>query len=216
MAEEKPPQLVDYFVVAGLTDSSKALEEESQQPRPARPSEPITDVAVVIRSQGEDVPQGFTCIENSTSGHPVDLNATLLNSPQMYLCYKRGRGKPPLIELGWAWGPRSAHLWEPRPLPRAGQGSSPAPSPWTGPLPSPLPLGWALPFPLPRAPPPTPWTGPLLCPLLLGWVPSPPQGWAGLLPLPLPLGWVNRSGCGVPPPPKQCLLSPIHPRQGAL
>ncbi|XP_043391556.1 DENN domain-containing protein 4B isoform X6 [Chelonia mydas] len=100
MAEEKPPQLVDYFVVAGLTDSSKALEEESQQPRPARPSEPITDVAVVIRSQGEDVPQGFTCIENSTSGHPVDLNATLLNSPQMYLCYKRGRGKPPLIELG--------------------------------------------------------------------------------------------------------------------
>ncbi|CAM4694413.1 unnamed protein product [Caretta caretta] len=100
MAEEKPPQLVDYFVVAGLTDSSKALEEESQQPRPARPSEPITDVAVVIRSQGEDVPQGFTCIENSTSGHPADLNASLLSSPQTYLCYKRGRGKPPLIELG--------------------------------------------------------------------------------------------------------------------
>uniref|UniRef100_A0A8C0GAQ5 DENN domain containing 4B n=1 Tax=Chelonoidis abingdonii TaxID=106734 RepID=A0A8C0GAQ5_CHEAB len=100
MAEEKLPQLVDYFVVAGLTDSSRALEEESQQPRPARPSEPITDVAVVIRSQGEEVPQGFTCIESSTAGHPVDLNASLLNSPQMYLCYKRGRGKPPLIELG--------------------------------------------------------------------------------------------------------------------
>ncbi|CAM5174574.1 unnamed protein product, partial [Eretmochelys imbricata] len=73
---------------------------DSQQPRPARPSEPITDVAVVIRSQGEDVPQGFTCIENSTSGHPADLNASLLSSPQTYLCYKRGRGKPPLIELG--------------------------------------------------------------------------------------------------------------------
>ncbi|KAM7138455.1 LOW QUALITY PROTEIN: DENN domain-containing protein 4B [Macrochelys suwanniensis] len=99
MAEEKPPQLVDYFVVAGLTHSS-SLEEESQQPRPARPSEPITDVAVVIRTQGEEVPQGFTCIESSTSGHPVDLNAGLLNSPQMYICYKRGRGKPPLIELG--------------------------------------------------------------------------------------------------------------------
>ncbi|XP_074836988.1 DENN domain-containing protein 4B isoform X2 [Carettochelys insculpta] len=100
MAEEKPPQLVDYFVVAGLTDSSKALDEESQQPRPARPSEPITDVAVVIHSQGEEVPQGFTCIERSTSGHPVDLNASLLHSPQMYICYKRGRAKPPLIELG--------------------------------------------------------------------------------------------------------------------
>ncbi|XP_017595536.1 PREDICTED: DENN domain-containing protein 4B, partial [Corvus brachyrhynchos] len=57
-------------------------------------------VAVIIRSQGEEVPQGFTCIETTTSGHPVDLNAELLNNPQMFLCYKRGRDKPPLIELG--------------------------------------------------------------------------------------------------------------------
>ncbi|XP_075032446.1 DENN domain-containing protein 4B isoform X2 [Calonectris borealis] len=100
MSDEKPPQLVDYFVVAGLTDTSRPLEEESQQHRPARPSEPITDVAVIIRSQGEEVPHGFTCIETTTSGHPVDLNAGLLNNPQMFICYKRGRDKPPLIELG--------------------------------------------------------------------------------------------------------------------
>ncbi|KAK2518217.1 hypothetical protein Q9233_012728 [Columba guinea] len=100
MSDEKPPQLVDYFVVAGLTDTSRPLEEENQQHRPARPSEPITDVAVIIRSQGEEVPHGFTCIETTTSGHPVDLNAGLLNNPQMFLCYKRGRDKPPLIELG--------------------------------------------------------------------------------------------------------------------
>ncbi|XP_052652588.1 DENN domain-containing protein 4B isoform X2 [Harpia harpyja] len=100
MSDEKPPQLVDYFVVAGLTDTSRLLEEESQQHRPARPSEPITDVAVIIRSQGEEVPHGFTCIETTTSGHPVDLNAGLLNNPQMFICYKRGRDKPPLIELG--------------------------------------------------------------------------------------------------------------------
>ncbi|XP_075301415.1 DENN domain-containing protein 4B isoform X1 [Opisthocomus hoazin] len=100
MSDEKPPQLVDYFVVAGLTDASRPLEEETQQHRPARPSEPITDVAVIIRSQGEEVPHGFTCIETTTSGHPVDLNAGLLNNPQMFICYKRGRDKPPLIELG--------------------------------------------------------------------------------------------------------------------
>ncbi|XP_074665319.1 DENN domain-containing protein 4B isoform X4 [Strix aluco] len=100
MSDEKPPQLVDYFVVAGLTESSRPLEEETQQHRPARPSEPITDVAVIIRSQGEEVPHGFTCIETTTSGHPVDLNAGLLNNPQMFICYKRGRDKPPLIELG--------------------------------------------------------------------------------------------------------------------
>ncbi|XP_054662280.1 DENN domain-containing protein 4B isoform X1 [Grus americana] len=100
MSDEKPPQLVDYFVVAGLTDTSRPLEEENQQHRLARPSEPITDVAVIIRSQGEEVPHGFTCIETTTSGHPVDLNAGLLNNPQMFICYKRGRDKPPLIELG--------------------------------------------------------------------------------------------------------------------
>ncbi|KAJ7428805.1 hypothetical protein WISP_00702 [Willisornis vidua] len=99
MADEKPPQLVDYFVVAGLAEGSRLLEEEPLA-RPARPAEPITDVAVIIRSQGEEVPQGFTCIETTTSGHPVDLNAGLLNNPQMFLCYKRGRDKPPLIELG--------------------------------------------------------------------------------------------------------------------
>ncbi|XP_064032237.1 DENN domain-containing protein 4B isoform X2 [Pogoniulus pusillus] len=100
MADEKPPQLVDYFVVAGLTDTSRLLEEESQQQRAARPCEHITDVAVIIRSQGEEVPHGFTCIETTTSGHPVELNAGLLNSPQMFICYKRSRDKPPLIELG--------------------------------------------------------------------------------------------------------------------
>ncbi|XP_068519371.1 DENN domain-containing protein 4B isoform X2 [Anas acuta] len=100
MSDEKPPQLVDYFVVAGLTDASRPLEDENQQQRPARPSEPITDVAVIIRSQGEEVPHGFTCIETTTSGHPVDLNAGLLNNPQMFICYKRGRDKLPLIELG--------------------------------------------------------------------------------------------------------------------
>ncbi|KAM8794440.1 DENN domain-containing protein 4B [Eudromia elegans] len=100
MSDEKPPQLVDYFVVAGLTETSQPLEEESPQQRPARPAEPITDVAVIIRSQGEEVPHGFTCIETTASGHPVELNAGLLNNPQMFICYKRGRDKLPLIELG--------------------------------------------------------------------------------------------------------------------
>ncbi|XP_060111742.1 DENN domain-containing protein 4B [Heteronotia binoei] len=100
MTEERVPQLVDYFVVAGLADTSKPLEDENQPPRPSRPSEPISDVAVIIRSQGEEVPHGFTCIERTTSGNPVELNAGLLNNPQMYICYKRGRDKPPIVELG--------------------------------------------------------------------------------------------------------------------
>uniref|UniRef100_A0A8D0GE33 DENN domain containing 4B n=1 Tax=Sphenodon punctatus TaxID=8508 RepID=A0A8D0GE33_SPHPU len=100
MSEERAPQLVDYFVVAGLTDCSKPLEDENQPGRLARPGEPITDVAVIIRSQGEGVPHGFTCIDRTTSGHPVELNASLLNNPQMFICYRRGRDKPPIVELG--------------------------------------------------------------------------------------------------------------------
>uniref|UniRef100_A0A8D2J196 DENN domain containing 4B n=1 Tax=Varanus komodoensis TaxID=61221 RepID=A0A8D2J196_VARKO len=100
MTEEWAPQLVDYFVVAGLADTSRPLEDESQAPRPARPSEPIVDVAVIVRSLGEEVPHGFTCIDRTTSGNPVELNAGLLNNPQMFICYKRGREKPPIVELG--------------------------------------------------------------------------------------------------------------------
>ncbi|KAM8920742.1 DENN domain-containing protein 4B isoform 2-T2 [Pelodytes ibericus] len=95
--EEGPPKLVDYFVVAGLTPSSRPLEEEK---RPARPAEPVTDVAVIIRSQSEEVPHGFTCIASTPGGHPADLNSSLLNNQQMYLCYRRGRDKPPITELG--------------------------------------------------------------------------------------------------------------------
>ncbi|XP_069507458.1 DENN domain-containing protein 4B isoform X2 [Ambystoma mexicanum] len=98
MSDENPPQLVDYFVVAGLSSSSKALEEESL--RLVRPIDPITDVTVIVRSLAEEVPQGFTCIETTPSGYPADLNSSILNNPQMFICYKRGRDKPPVLELG--------------------------------------------------------------------------------------------------------------------
>ncbi|XP_018427850.1 PREDICTED: DENN domain-containing protein 4B [Nanorana parkeri] len=99
MMEEGPPKLVDYFVVAGLTPTSKLLEDESRQ-RPSRPPEPVTDVAVIIRSMGEDVPQGYTCIERTPGGHCADLSSSLLTNQQLYLCYRRGRDKMPISELG--------------------------------------------------------------------------------------------------------------------
>ncbi|XP_053560137.1 DENN domain-containing protein 4B isoform X2 [Bombina bombina] len=99
MMEEGPPKLVDYFVVAGLTTNLQPLEEECRQ-RPTRPTEPITDLAIIIRSLSEEVPHGFTCIENTPGGHAADLSSGLLTNQQMYLCYRRGRDKPPITELG--------------------------------------------------------------------------------------------------------------------
>ncbi|KAF3688779.1 C-myc promoter-binding protein DENN domain-containing protein 4A [Channa argus] len=104
MMEDKGPRVADYFVVAGLTDSSKPLEDElhfdDAGPKSVKPKAPITDVAVVIRSLGEEVPSGFTCIESSPSGLSAELNGASLRGPQIFLCFKRGRDKPPLTDLG--------------------------------------------------------------------------------------------------------------------
>lgn len=103
--EEKGPRVADYFVVAGLTDSSKPLDEDvhpedGSHRNGAQLKAPITDVAVVIRSLGEEVPRGYTCLEFTPSGLSAELNAGSLMGPQIFLCYRRGRDKPPLTDLG--------------------------------------------------------------------------------------------------------------------
>nr|XP_055180107.1 DENN domain-containing protein 4B isoform X4 [Nyctereutes procyonoides] len=106
MAEERPPRLVDYFVIAGLAGNGAPIPEETRvsEPsgplRPPRPAEPITDMAVIARALGEEVPQGYTCIQSSAGGHPLELSAGLLGGTQPVICYRRGRDKPPLVELG--------------------------------------------------------------------------------------------------------------------
>ncbi|XP_027267162.1 C-myc promoter-binding protein [Cricetulus griseus] len=104
MIEDKGPRVADYFVVAGLTDVSKPLEEEihfnDACHKVAKPKEPITDVSVVIKSLGEEVPRDYTCIDVTPTGLSADLNNGSLVGPQIFLCYKRGRDKPPLTDLG--------------------------------------------------------------------------------------------------------------------
>ncbi|KAM6967781.1 LOW QUALITY PROTEIN: DENN domain-containing protein 4B [Aplochiton taeniatus] len=102
MTEEKCPQLVDYFVVAGVSpgESWTPLDEDGQsQQRGGRAIEPITDLVVIARGLGEEVPQGFTCIEKTPGGHPAELSAGLINKPSMYLCYRRGHDTP-ILEMG--------------------------------------------------------------------------------------------------------------------
>ncbi|KAJ6662861.1 hypothetical protein lerEdw1_011065 [Lerista edwardsae] len=102
--EDRGARVADYFVVAGLTEISKPLEEEihfnDACHKLAKPKEPITDVAVIIKSLGEEVPHGYKCIDMTPSGLSADLNNGNLRGPQIYLCYRRGRDKPPLTDLG--------------------------------------------------------------------------------------------------------------------
>uniref|UniRef100_A0A8C7ZQB8 DENN/MADD domain containing 4A n=1 Tax=Oryzias sinensis TaxID=183150 RepID=A0A8C7ZQB8_9TELE len=104
MMEDKAPRVADYFVVAGLPDSPKPLEDDlhfdDAGARSVKPKAPITDVAVVIRSLGEEVPAGFTCVETTPTGLSAELNGASLRGPQVFLCFKRGRDKPPLTDLG--------------------------------------------------------------------------------------------------------------------
>ncbi|MEQ2203011.1 DENN domain-containing protein 4C [Xenoophorus captivus] len=100
MIEDKGHRVTDYFVVAGLTDESTPLEQDLSETKSSGPKAPITDLAVINRSAGETVPEGFTCIETTYSGQPANLNHGSLKSSELFLCYKRGRGKPPLIDIG--------------------------------------------------------------------------------------------------------------------
>ncbi|XP_078386279.1 C-myc promoter-binding protein isoform X1 [Cetorhinus maximus] len=109
------PRVADYFVVAGMTNASKPLEEEIQFNdschKIAKPKAPITDLAIIVKSLGEEVPQGYTCVETTLTGLSADLNNGSLMGPQILLCYKRGRDKPPLTDLGvlYEWKERLKH-----------------------------------------------------------------------------------------------------------
>ncbi|XP_066897533.1 DENN domain-containing protein 4C isoform X6 [Kogia breviceps] len=102
MIEDKGPRVTDYFVVAGLTDTSTLLDQEINRldTKSTGPKAPITDIAVINKSAGETVPEGYTCVEATPSALQANLNYGSLKSPELFLCYKRGRDKPPLIDIG--------------------------------------------------------------------------------------------------------------------
>ncbi|XP_078532088.1 DENN domain-containing protein 4C [Lissotriton helveticus] len=99
MMEDSGPRVADYFVVAGLTDTSTLLDQYLES-KPAGPKAPITDIAVIIKSSGEVVPEGYTCIETTPTGLQANLNHGSLKSPELFICYKRERDKPPLTDIG--------------------------------------------------------------------------------------------------------------------
>nr|XP_018916356.1 PREDICTED: C-myc promoter-binding protein isoform X2 [Bemisia tabaci] len=95
-------RVADYFVVAGLPEDCQLLkdEETTAHLKPSHNQAPITDVAVIFPSLGETVPDGFTVIETTPTGLSADLNHGSIRSPEVFLCYRRGRDKPPLIDIG--------------------------------------------------------------------------------------------------------------------
>ncbi|CAG0896670.1 unnamed protein product, partial [Darwinula stevensoni] len=103
---EGEKRIADYFIVAGsnkdhqvLLAETSAYNEEGLK-KNVFSQEPITDLAVIFTSLGEQPPDGYTCIELTPKGFPANLNHGSIKCPEVYLCYRRGTDKPPLADLG--------------------------------------------------------------------------------------------------------------------
>ncbi|XP_077280355.1 DENN domain-containing protein Crag isoform X3 [Temnothorax americanus] len=106
-------RVADYFVIAGLpgqddelsddNESNDKLEDWCQEGTHLKDMHmppPITDLAVIFPALGERCPEGYALLEYTVSGFPADLNHGSLRTNECYLCYRRGRDKPPLVDIG--------------------------------------------------------------------------------------------------------------------
>ncbi|PVD19799.1 hypothetical protein C0Q70_20290 [Pomacea canaliculata] len=95
-------RVADYFVVAGLGEGALPLEEISNEAaiKPSYHQDPIIDIAVINRSAGEKVPNNYNCLELTPTGFPANLNHGAIRCPDLFICYRRGRDKPPLKDIG--------------------------------------------------------------------------------------------------------------------
>ncbi|XP_046624010.1 C-myc promoter-binding protein isoform X2 [Neodiprion virginianus] len=107
-------RVADYFVVAGLpgqddnfstdeNDESNKLEDWCQEGTHLKDTHmqaPITDLAIIFPALGETCPEDYTLLSKTVTGFPADLNHGSLRTNECYICYKRGRDKPPLVDIG--------------------------------------------------------------------------------------------------------------------
>ncbi|EAA01213.3 AGAP001102-PA [Anopheles gambiae str. PEST] len=97
-------RVADYFVVAGMTDQPKLLKEnifnDSSHLRSTNSIDPITDIGVYFPSLGEKIPADYEILENTPSGLLADLNYGSVRTIGCFIYYRRGKDKPPLVDIG--------------------------------------------------------------------------------------------------------------------
>ncbi|XP_023300743.2 DENN domain-containing protein Crag isoform X2 [Lucilia cuprina] len=100
--EEK--RIADYFVVAGMPEKPKLLQEsnfkDSSHLRAATSIDPITDIGVFFPLLGEEIPDDYTVLESTPTGLPANLNYGSLRSTECFIYYRRGKDRPPLVDIG--------------------------------------------------------------------------------------------------------------------
>ena len=95
-------RVADYVIIAGLGKDAAPLKitDESEAYVRRDIKDPITDLAVIDRTLDEPIPDGYTCIESTPTGFIADLNFGSFRCHNLFLCYRRGRDKPPLVHIG--------------------------------------------------------------------------------------------------------------------
>ncbi|XP_035447484.2 DENN domain-containing protein Crag isoform X3 [Spodoptera frugiperda] len=94
-------KVADYFVIAGLPEKPELLDDcDSGHLKGYSTKAPITDIGVIFPGLEETVPNGFEVLETTPTGLPADLNHGSMRSPECYLCIRRGRDRPPLVDIG--------------------------------------------------------------------------------------------------------------------
>uniref|UniRef100_A0A0K0DIL7 UDENN domain-containing protein n=1 Tax=Angiostrongylus cantonensis TaxID=6313 RepID=A0A0K0DIL7_ANGCA len=96
-------RLFEHFVIAGLSQEAPEQTAPPTQEFGSRnnsPLAPITDICVIFPSLGETAPEGYEIIETTQLGYAADLNHGSIRMPSVFLCYRRGYHKPPLLDIG--------------------------------------------------------------------------------------------------------------------
>ncbi|KAK4881396.1 hypothetical protein RN001_004715 [Aquatica leii] len=97
-------RVADYFVVAGLPDDPEPLDDlalsDAGHLKSTHSQAPITDIGIIFPTLEEVAPPGYEIIKHTPTGLSADLNHGSLRSIECYICFKRDRDKPPLVDIG--------------------------------------------------------------------------------------------------------------------
>lgn len=97
-------RVADYFVVAGLSDTPELLDDlnfsDYGHLKSNHDQAPITDIGIIFPELGETLPPEYELLEFTPMKLSADLNHGSLRNHQCFLCFRRGRDKPPLVDIG--------------------------------------------------------------------------------------------------------------------
>jgi DENN domain-containing protein 4 len=101
-------KIVDYFACIGLNEKCLKLYPEiefdsTQQQLQHQYHDPIVDLIIIDKTLKEQEPQDYECLFSTPNGYSANLNGGSSRNHELYLCFRRGRDKPPISDIGYVY-----------------------------------------------------------------------------------------------------------------